>query len=162
MLTFEQMLGRLVIALVLGAVLGVERELVGKEAGVRTEMLVAGGASIFTMIALNVPYIVAAMNGSTGGGTPDLATQSGAFPIIANIIVGVGFLGTGLIIKMNDHPRGITTAALVWTTAAIGILVGIGLFEFATAAAIVLAFVLYIFRKLNISEKLESHPGTPD
>ncbi|HEX4104355.1 MAG TPA: MgtC/SapB family protein [Candidatus Paceibacterota bacterium] len=158
MLTFEQMLGRLIVALVLGAILGVERELVGKEAGVRTEMIVSGGASILAMIALALPYIAAQMSGTV----VDLSAQAYAFTIIANVVVGIGFLGAGLIIKMNDHPRGITTAALVWTTAAIGILAGIGLFAFATAAAIIFAFTLYILRKLNISEKLERHPGTPD
>ena len=60
-----------------------------------------------------------------------------------------------MIIKTNNHAHGITTAALVWTTAAIGILVGIGLFEFAAVAAVIIAFVLYILRKMNISEKIE-------
>ena len=146
------MLTRLVVAILLGGVLGVEREIVGKEAGIRTEIVVAGGASIFTMIALVLPYIISAY---TGNLADVVAQNSGVIQIIANIVIGIGFLGTGLIIKTGDHPHGLTTAALVWTTAAIGILVGIGLFEFAAVAAVIIAFVLYILRKMNISEKIE-------
>jgi putative Mg2+ transporter-C (MgtC) family protein len=74
--------------------------------------------------------------------------------MIGNIVVGIGFLGAGLIIKTNDQPHGVTTAALVWTAAAIGILVGVGLTEFAFAAAIVIAILLYILRTLNLGESL--------
>jgi putative Mg2+ transporter-C (MgtC) family protein len=152
MLTFEQMFVRFVIALALGAILGIERELVGKEAaGVRTTMLVTGGASIFAMIALVLPYITA----STLGAMPDATALNSAFAVIANIVVGVGFLGAGLIIKLNDQPHGVTTAALIWTAAAVGALVGIGLTQFAFAAAVLLALLLYVLRKLNITESLE-------
>ncbi len=151
MLPFQEMLLRLIVALALGALLGVERELVGKEAGVRTEMLVAGGASIFAMVGLILPYVAAGMSGSV----VDLAAQSNSFGIIANIVVGIGFLGAGLIIKMNEHPHGVTTAALVWTTAAIGVLAGIGLISFAATATVLLVVLLYALRKMNISEQLE-------
>lgn len=153
MLTFEQMIVRLAVALVLGAILGVEREIVGKEAGVRTEMLVSGGASLFAIIALSLPYITAAMSYTI----PDLAAQNSAFNVIANIVVGIGFLGAGLIIKTGDHPHGITTAALVWLTAAIGVLAGIGMTQLAVTATLLIVLLLYIFRKLNISERLERH-----
>lgn len=153
MLTLEQMLYRLIIALILGAILGIERELVGKEAGVRTDMLVASGAAMFAMIGLSLPYIAATLSGTT----PDLIAQTNSFGIIANVVVGIGFLGGGLIIKMDDHARGITTAAFVWTTAAIGILVGLGLIPFAATAAITITVVLYIFRKLNIAERIARH-----
>jgi len=143
---------RFVIALVLGALLGLERELVGKEsAGIRTTMLVTSGASIFAMIALALPYITAA----TLGAVPDATALNSAFAVIANIVVGVGFLGAGLIIKMNDQPHGVTTAALIWTAAAVGTLVGIGLIKFAFVAAVLLAALLYLLRKLNVSESLE-------
>jgi len=140
-----------VVALVLGALLGLERELVGKEAGVRTEMLVAGGAAIFSMIGLMLPYISA----MSSGAVPDMASQNSAFSVIANIVIGIGFLGAGLIIKTGDRPHGITTAALVWTTAAIGVLVGIGMIPFATVAAILITVLLYLLRKLDIAERIE-------
>jgi len=158
MLTFEQMLVRFVVALALGAILGVERELVKKEAGVRTEMLVAGGAAIFAMIGLMLPYLTAASLGAATGVTgalPDASTVNAGLAVIANIVVGIGFLGAGLIVKMNDHPHGVTTAALVWATAAIGILAGIGLIEFAATAALLTTLLLFLIRKLNVSERLE-------
>jgi putative Mg2+ transporter-C (MgtC) family protein len=152
MLTFEQMFVRFAIALVLGALLGLERELVGKEsAGIRTTMLVTSGAAIFSMIALVLPYIVSAQ---TNNLADVIARNSGYLGMIGNIVVGIGFLGAGLIIKTNDQPHGVTTAALVWTAAAIGILVGVGLTEFAFAAAIVIAILLYLLRTLNLGESL--------
>jgi putative Mg2+ transporter-C (MgtC) family protein len=114
MLTFEQMLVRLVVAIVLGAILGVERELIGKEAGIRTELLVAGGAALFTMASLALPYVAATSPESLNS----IIASGGFFGTIASIVAGIGFLGAGLIIKTDGHPHGITTAALVWTTAA--------------------------------------------
>ncbi|HVO28918.1 MAG TPA: MgtC/SapB family protein [Candidatus Paceibacterota bacterium] len=152
MLTFQDMLARLLVALALGAVLGVERELVKKEAGVRTEMLVAGGAALFTMVGLILPYIV---SGPTNNLADVIARNSGFLAVIANVVVGIGFLGAGLIIKQNDRPSGVTTAALVWATAAIGVLVGIGLLQFAAASALIIALLLFFLRKLNVSERLE-------
>lgn len=139
---------RLVVALVLGAVLGLEREIVGKEAGIRTEMVVAAGAAIFAMVGLALPYITAAP-----GTVPDAITATAGFGVIASIVSGIGFLGAGLIIKMNDHPRGITTAALVWGTAGIGILVGIGMIAFAATSAILITALLYFLRKFDLSER---------
>ncbi len=151
------MLARFAAALVLGAILGIERELVGKgEAGIRTEMLVAGGASIFTMVGLVLPYIVSA---PTGNLADVVARNSGFLTVIGNIVVGIGFLGAGLIIKGDDRPHGITTAALVWATAAIGILVGIGLIPFAATATVIIAIVLYVLRRINLSERLERNAG---
>lgn len=150
MLSFHEMLLRFVAALALGALLGLERELVGKEAaGIRTTMLVTGGASIFAMIALTLPYITA----STIGAVPDAVSLNSAFGVIANIVVGIGFLGAGLIIKLNNQPHGVTTAALIWASAAIGTLVGIGLINFAVTAGVLLTILLYILRTLNLSSK---------
>ena len=152
MLTFSQMIFRLIIALLLGALLGIERELVGKEAGVRTEMLVAGGAAVFTMAGLALPYLITMDAGSAAS---VINGNSGFLQVIANIVVGIGFLGAGLIIKTGDRPHGITTAALVWTTAAIGVMIGIGLISFGTAAAAILAGLLYLLRKLDIAKGIE-------
>ena len=145
------MLLRLVVALILGGILGVERELVGKEAGVRTDMLVAAGASIFAMIGLTLPYITS----SALGIMPDASTVNAGLSVIANIVIGIGFLGAGLIVKTNDHPHGVTTAALVWATAAIGILTGIGMLRFAIVAALIIALLLYVLRTLNVAKHLE-------
>lgn len=140
------------IALVLGAILGVERELIGKEAGVRTEMLVSAGAAMFTMVGLVLPYLVSV---DTGNLADVVARNSGFLQVIANIVVGIGFLGAGLIVKSDGHPHGLTTAALVWTSAAIGVLVGIGLLSFAATATVVLVILLYVLRNITIAKQTE-------
>jgi putative Mg2+ transporter-C (MgtC) family protein len=145
------MLVRLGVALALGALIGIEREQAGKEAGFRTSMMVSGGAAIFTIIGLELPHIVAL--------SPEhllevIARNSGFLTVIANIVVGIGFLGAGVIIKTGEHVRGLTTAAVMWVAAAIGTLAGVGLIEFATISAASISLILYITRKLGLSEKL--------
>ncbi len=148
------MLARFAVALVLGIILGVERELAGKEAGVRTEMLVAGGAALFAMVGIILPYLVA----PAAADLPDIiARNSGFLAVIANVVVGIGFLGAGLIIKTGDRSHGLTTAALVWMTAAIGILAGLGLFQFSLTVTIITAVALFFLRKTNVSERLEKN-----
>jgi len=139
------------VAIVLGALMGLEREMVGKEAGIRTSIMVAGGAAIFSLIALNLPYIITA---ETGEVTEVLARNSGFLTVIANIVVGIGFLGAGIIIKTEERVHGLTTAAVIWAVAAVGTLAGIGLLEFAAASAIIFSGLLYILRKARVVEKL--------
>lgn len=104
---------RLVIAAVLGAILGFEREHKGKAAGVRTHMLVAMGAALFVL----APRMA---------GADDAALSR----VIQGIVAGIGFLGAGTILKGNGqstgHVKGLTTAAGLWMTAAIGIAAGMG------------------------------------
>ncbi len=146
-------MGRVVIAMILGAMMGLERELAGKEAGVRTEMLVSGGSALFTLAALSIPSILAT-NPQT---LETMLTNNGGFlMIIGNIVVGVGFLGAGMIIKSSEHVHGLTTAALVWTTAAIGILTALGMWEVAVTATVLFSGVLYLLRRLNVSERVDS------
>ena len=148
MLDFSQMFIRLALALLLGALIGIEREVVGKkEAGIRTTMLVSGGAAIFSMIGLTLPYIIAPNPESVAG---VITGSSGFLSVIANIVVGIGFLGGGIIIKNQEHVHGVTTAALIWVSAAIGILAGIGLFSFAIASAVILAGLLYLLRDVKV------------
>ena len=149
MLTFEQMTVRLLVALALGALIGLERELIGKDAGIRTAMLVSGGAGLFTMISVMIPSL--------------LNVDTSAFPIlsdrvISNIVVGIGFLGGGIIFKTSDHVKGLTTAAVVWVTAAIGTLAGLGLTRFAITAALLITSLLYGLRKLRLYEHIR--PGS--
>jgi len=146
-------MGRVVIAMILGAMMGLERELAGKEAGVRTEMLVSGGSALFTLAALSIPNILA----TNPQMLETMITNNGGFlMIIGNIVVGVGFLGAGMIIKSSEHVHGLTTAALVWTTAAIGILTALGMWEVAVTATVLFSGVLYLLRRLNVSERVDS------
>ena len=149
MLTIEEMLMRLVVAIVLGAIVGFERELVGKSAGVRTDILVAAGAAMFTIIGLELPY-VAAISGAGVEHLQDIVATSRGFTVIAGIVTGIGFLGAGVILKEGPHVTGVTTAASIWFVAAVGILSGVGLIEFAAIAAVGLVFLLFLLRKLDL------------
>lgn len=102
---------RLLLAAALGGMLGFERESAGKAAGIRTHMLVAIGAAMFLM-ASNL----------AGGGDPE------ASRIIQGVVAGIGFLGAGAIVKggPGGEIQGLTTAASIWMTAAIGVSVGLG------------------------------------
>jgi putative Mg2+ transporter-C (MgtC) family protein len=145
MLTLQEMLIRLVAAIVLGSLIGFEREMVGKEAGIRAGMIVAAGACIFSLISLALPYIVAPQENINS-----LISTGSFFSVIANIVVGIGFLGAGIIIKTEEHVRGLTTAATVWLIAAIGVLVGIGLIKFAFLATVIMFLILFLFRNISI------------
>ena len=152
------MLLRLVVAMILGAIIGLERESVGKEVGIRTAMTISAGAAIFSIGGLILPYLVAI----SPENLPEvIARNSGFLNVIANIVVGVGFLGAGIIIKSEGHVHGLTSAAVVWITAAVGMLAGFGMLEFAATSALLMAFSLYVLRKLNVAEKVrgESMPS---
>lgn len=141
----------LVVALILGGLMGLERELAGKEAGIRTTMMVAGGAALFAIIGLQLPYLIAL----SPAHLPEvLARNSGFLGIIANIVVGVGFLGAGTIIKNEDRVHGLTTAAVVWVAAAVGTLAGIGMIQFAIASGLLISGTLYLIRKVGVKKKI--------
>lgn len=157
MMTFSQMIINFVVALALGALMGLERELVGKEAGIRTSMLVAGGAALFAMVGLALPYI------NTIAGSPESLNRSiGAMNAIGNIVIGIGFLGAGMIFKDQTRVHGLTTAAAIWATAAIGTLVGLGLLKFAASATLIVIILLYILRKVSVYDKIKptDQPGS--
>lgn len=152
MLSLEEMILRLVVAVVLGAIVGLERELVGKEAGIRTNILVAAGAAIFTMVGLNLPYLISLSETHL---LDVIARNSGFLSIIANIVVGIGFLGAGIIFRDEHRVHGLTTAAAVWFTAALGILAGVGLTVFAACAGIGLSVILFLLRNFSIIRREE-------
>lgn len=149
MLTFSQMLINFLVALALGALMGLERELVGKEAGIRTSMLVAGGAALFTMVGLSLPYI-----NTIAGSAESLNRSIGAMNAIGNIVIGIGFLGAGMIFKDQTRVHGLTTAAAIWVVAAVGTLVGLGLIKFAVVATVIMSVLLYTLRRVSIYEKV--------
>ena len=120
---------RLLVAAALGGLLGYERESQGKSAGVRTHMLVAIGAALFVLIPQQ-----------TGASTADLTR------VLQGLIAGVGFLGTGAIIlgTKQVETRGLTTAAGIWVTAAIGVAAGMGRESTAVLSTLVALFVLSV------------------
>jgi putative Mg2+ transporter-C (MgtC) family protein len=111
-----ELLMRLLVAAVLGATIGFEREVHGHPAGTRTHLLVALGATIFTVLSI---YGFVGIAG-TRVALPDPTR------IAAQIVTGIGFLGAGAIIHYGTLVRGLTTAASLWATAAIGLAVGAG------------------------------------
>ena len=125
---------RLLLAAALGAALGYERERQGKSAGVRTHMLVALGAAIFVLV-------------------PELADvpEGDMTRVIQGVITGIGFLGAGAIIKGEDEERvqGLTTAAGIWLTAAIGICCGLGRESTAVLTALLAVAILALVPHLS-------------
>lgn len=151
MLTLEEMLIRLGVAIVLGAIVGWEREVVGKEAGIRTDIVVSAGAALFTITGIMVPYLIAPNEGVA----LQIMINSSALHIVSNIVVGIGFLGAGIIIHQGPRVHGLTTAASIWFVAAIGVLAGIGLTLFATISTIGMTALLVILRKIDLYGMVE-------
>ena len=120
---------RLLLAAVLGAGIGWQREKVHKPAGLRTHILICLGSCLFTVISVL---------GFTGPVDPSR--------VAAGVVTGIGFIGAGVIFRgaRGDKVVGITTAASIWVTAAIGIAAGVGLYLIAAAVAIVTVLVLLI------------------
>ena len=118
---------RLLLAAGLGAAIGLEREYRRKPAGLRTNMLIAIGSALFTMVSFEVARI---------SGTPDR--------IAAQVVTGVGFLGGGAILRSGSTVHGMTTAATIWVNSAIGMAAGAGEFAMATMATSVALIVLCV------------------
>lgn len=133
---------RLLLAAVLGGLIGLERDIHGRAAGLRTNLLVSLGAALFMLVSLAV----------AGSGNAAAAVQP-ADPgrIAAQIITGIGFLGAGAIIKAGFSVHGLTTAACLWLVAGIGMASGAGYFELAL---LVTAIGLLSLLTLNRLEKL--------
>jgi putative Mg2+ transporter-C (MgtC) family protein len=131
-----RIVGRLTVALIIGAGIGLQRQLTHKSAGVRTHMLVALGTALLLVSATDA-----------GLASSDVSR------IVQGIITGIGFLGGGAILKLTDHQeiRGLTTAAGIWLTAAASAAAGLGQ---TVAALIGLAFALIV---LVVMGKLDRH-----
>ncbi len=132
---------RLLISLALGAAIGLEREIRNSPAGLRTISLVSVGATLFTLASMAI----------TGPGV-DITR------IAAQIVVGIGFIGGGVIFQLKDKVHGLTTAASMWVAAAIGLLVGIGEFSLAFVTTFIVALVLWFGR---IEKKILPHEQWP-
>ena len=116
----------IILAAFLGAAIGVERELSGKSAGLRTNLLICLGAAIFTIISKQM----------------DAVTEGSTTRIAAQIVTGVGFLGAGAVIQDRRGVHGLTTAATIWLVASIGMACGAGFHELAAIATLIVIVVL--------------------
>jgi putative Mg2+ transporter-C (MgtC) family protein len=130
---------RIVVAVVLGAAIGLERELTGQMAGLRTHITVALGAALFGLVSAY----------SFGEFIQERAAtnyQVDVTRIASNVVMGIGFLAGGVIIKHGASVRGLTTAASIWVTAAVGLGIGLGSYFMSVAATVALVMTLALLR----------------
>jgi putative Mg2+ transporter-C (MgtC) family protein len=144
-----EVFGQLVLATILGAFVGLEREVSKKAAGLRTFALVSLGAAFFTIISIMV--------GEQFYHTNYLFDVS---RIPSQIVLGVGFIGAGLIIFHRSQLRGLTTAAGLWVAAAIGMAVGFKIYLLAvfTTFLTVAVFIVFWFLESRLIRKLATNP----
>ncbi len=157
---------RLVAAAVLGGAVGLERERRGRSAGFRTQTLVAVGASLAMVLGLQFVR-------SYGGSAPG-AVRIDPTRVAYGVMTGIGFLGAGAIISHGAGVRGLTTAASLWCTAAVGLAAGLGLYELAACATLIVLVVLYFmswvdrhvasrwYKTVTVTTELGAAPGAAD
>jgi putative Mg2+ transporter-C (MgtC) family protein len=129
MITFHQILLRLLCASALGAAIGVEREIHRRPAGIRTSMFVCMATALFTILSIEISRIYG---------------DSSSTRIASNIVQGIGFLGAGAILKDSAGLVGMTTAATIFAEAAIGMAAGAGLYAVAGSATAIVLFGLFV------------------
>ena len=128
---------RLVLSLILGSSVGLERKRKGQMAGLRTFALISMGATLAMLLSIYVPLeYLGLKNGDPGR-------------IAAQVITGIGFLGAGAIIQMKGSVRGLTTAAGIWMVATIGMAVGVGMYAVALVATLLVLFILMQLERIE-------------
>lgn len=124
---------RVLAAALFGGLIGLERDLHGRAAGLRTHVLVSAGAALFCVLSLRIP-------GASGADPGRIAAQ---------VVTGIGFLGAGAIIKGGLTVRGLTTAACLWVVAAIGMCAGAGEFALAAGTTMISLFCLIVLKRVE-------------
>ena len=119
------LIGKVILALIIGGILGLQRERIGKSAGPRTYALVTGGSALFTILSIT-------------------AFGSDVARVASNIVVGIGFLGAGTILHRENRIEGLTTAAGLWMSAAIGMAVGLGMYVLSVVCGL-LSLLVFMF-----------------
>lgn len=135
--------GRTLAATVLGGVIGLERLMHESAAGARTYASVAMGACVFALISQHIP-----------GAEPSR--------MAANIVVGVGFLGAGIIMQIGSKAFGLTTAATIWVTAAIGTAIGFGMYVLGVLATLIVVLILMAHHLPWFRAKTDRKPPASD
>ena len=154
---FSELILRLGLAMLFGAIVGIDRQLRRKSAGMRTMMLVALGSATFVLLPL-----------LTMGTDKQPMSSADTSRIIQGIVGGIGFLGAGVVMHSGLRVAGITTAAAIWVTAAVGVAFGLGEFRLACVAgtgtiitlSVVILFEQAIFRNRDGEEEHASMNGT--
>jgi putative Mg2+ transporter-C (MgtC) family protein len=133
---------RLLVASLLGALIGAERERHGRSAGFRTQLLVALGSALAMLVSLNFAEVY--------GRSSDIALRVDPGRVAYGVMGGIGFLGAGAIIRLGVDIRGLTTAASLWCTAAVGLACGFGMFYLAAVTTGVALFALLALGKIDV------------
>jgi putative Mg2+ transporter-C (MgtC) family protein len=142
-----QMITRLLLTLIFSGLIGLERQVHRRDAGLRTHILVALGSCLIMLTSLYVFDIYKYQV------TLDPAR------IAAGVVTGIGFLGAGTIIRETDRVRGLTTAASLWVVAGIGLAVGVGFIKLAIYATILVLIVLHFLRYIEVPLSKEGKHG---
>lgn len=136
-ITTGSALFRLLLSLLLGSAVGMERKRKGQIAGIRTFSLISLGATLAMILSIYVPQeYLGLKNGDPGR-------------IAAQVITGIGFLGAGAIIQMKGSVRGLTTAAGIWMTATVGMAIGVGLYVIALVATVMVIFIMFVLEEIE-------------
>jgi putative Mg2+ transporter-C (MgtC) family protein len=138
---------RICLSAFLGAALGVEREWNQKSAGLRTNMLITMGSTLFTLMSID-------LSASSGGDATRIAAQ---------IVTGIGFLGAGAIMRTGGSVHGLTTAAMIWVNASVGVAVGGGEYHLAVIATGITLLVLSVLSPVErmIDRMRPARPAAP-
>ena len=137
-LHFCEVVIRLLLVVLTSGLIGWERETKGQSAGLRTHSMVALGAALFTIVALEMSRKASGMT-----------AQADITRVITGVAQGIGFLGAGMIFKEESKIKGLTTAATIWCMGALGIAWGIGAYEIAAASTVVIYLVLRPLRRFE-------------
>ena len=138
---------RVLLAFILGGIVGFERERVQRPAGLRTHMLVSAGSACFTVASIY--------------GFGELGTVRDPARLAAQIVTGIGFLGAGAIFRTGSTVRGLTTASSIWITASIGIVAGLGMFTLAIFTTALTWFALFVLKSIEVRRVVKnSAPGS--
>ncbi len=137
MINLFDTISRIIIAFILGSIIGLEREKKGSQAGLRTHLLVCMGSALIMLISLYIYDMYEAKPGIDPG------------RIAAGVVTGIGFLGAGTIIRSREGVSGLTTAASVWLSAAIGLAVGCGYISAAVLTTIIGYLALSLLKRIE-------------
>ncbi|MBI5064634.1 MgtC/SapB family protein [Candidatus Woesearchaeota archaeon] len=128
-----ELITRLAVATVLGLFIGMEREYKLRFAGMRTNALVCLGSAAFSSVSIFISNL-----------DPSILVRTDFARTASNIVVGVGFLGAGVIFKTKNRIQGLTTAANLWTVSAIGMMTGFGMYKLAVSTTALVLFLLVV------------------
>jgi putative Mg2+ transporter-C (MgtC) family protein len=142
-----EFLFRILLATVLGAAIGLERTKRQKEAGVRTHCIIACASAVFMILSKYAFIDTAALAGSLGADAARIAAQ---------VVSGISFLGAGVIFKNGSSIRGLTTAAGMWGTAAVGMAIGAGLYWLGLMEAVVLVVIQLVLHRFPVGGDAET------